>query len=141
MRSQTSPSQPAQTWTMNWKVTSLFLHFPSARWKRRPKLAILIVLADARWYTREEILGVLGDPLGTKLKGNDPTKGGASTAASLAGDAAKSAGGNDAQAKPDEPPFRLPPITAIAGVLISDWAHKKVIITGPEAPREVRGNL
>jgi NAD+ diphosphatase len=28
--------------------------------------------------------------------------------------------------KPDEPPFRIPPTTAIAGVLIRDWAMGKV---------------
>lgn len=84
---------------------------------------------------------MLGDPLGTKLTGNDPTKGAASTVGSLAGDAAKNAGQRDATVKPEEPPFRLPPMTAIAGVLVSDWAYKKVIITGSEAAREVRGNL
>jgi len=98
-------------------------------------------LEDARWYTREEILEVLANPVGTKLIGNDPSKKGASTAGSLAGDATKSTGGSDAQVKPDEPQFRLPPITAIAGVLVHDWAHRKVVVTGPDVPREVRGNL
>ena len=39
----------------------------------------------------------------------------------------------------DEPPFRLPPLTAIAGVLVSDWAHRRVVITGPDL--QVKGNL
>ncbi|KAI0339944.1 hypothetical protein BDW22DRAFT_1431421 [Trametopsis cervina] len=77
-------------------------------------------LEDARWYTREEILQVLANPLGTKMQGNDPSI---------------KLGPTES-----EPPFRVPPNTAIAGVLISDWAHRKVVITGPEV-REVKGNL
>ncbi|EKM54745.1 uncharacterized protein PHACADRAFT_258788 [Phanerochaete carnosa HHB-10118-sp] len=70
-------------------------------------------LEDARWYTREEILAVLSSPEGTKLRGNDPFK--------------------PVDAGANEPPFRLPPLTAIAGVLISDWAHRKFVITGTES--------
>jgi NAD+ diphosphatase len=96
-------------------------------------------LEDARWYTREEILAVLLHKEGTnfsrsdykqltkeidervnvKLSGSDP----------LSGDAAA----HDRNSQPqdastsvasgvNEPPFRVPPRTAIAGVLISDWA-------------------
>ncbi len=39
----------------------------------------------------------------------------------------------------DQPPFRVPPKTAIAGVLIDDWVHRKVVITGPDV--QVKGNL
>lgn len=104
-------------------------------------LIVLIVFADARWYTREEVLAVLADPQGTKLKGNDPTKEGASTAGNLTGETTRKTDGSDASAKTDELPFRLPPLTAIAGVLVSDWAHKKVVITGPDLRRDVKGNL
>lgn len=38
----------------------------------------------------------------------------------------------------DEPPFRVPPLTAIAGVLISEWAHGKI---QPGAGEVKRGNL
>jgi NAD+ diphosphatase len=96
-------------------------------------------LEDARWYTREEVLAVLQHKEGTnfsrsdykqftketdqrlnvKLSGSDP----------LSGDAAA----HDPNSQPrdasasvtpavDDPPFRVPPRTAIAGVLISDWA-------------------
>lgn len=96
-------------------------------------------LEDARWYTREEVLTVLQNKDGTnfsrsgyrqltkeidervnvKLSGSDP----------LSGDAAA----HDPISQPqdastsvalgvNEPPFRVPPRTAIAGVLISDWA-------------------
>lgn len=70
-------------------------------------------LEDARWYTREEILAVLGSPEGTTLRGNDPFK--------------------PIDASANEPPFRLPPLTAIAGVLISDWAHRRFVVTGAES--------
>ena len=30
------------------------------------------------------------------------------------------------QAKQDAPPFRVPPVTAIAGVLIRDWAEGRI---------------
>lgn len=71
----------------------------------------ICVLLDARWYTRDEILEVLGHSTGTTLNPLKP----ADTATA------------------QEPPFRLPPRTAIAGVLINDWAHRKFVITGPDA--------
>ena len=39
-----------------------------------------------------------------------------------------------------DPPFRLPPTTAIAGVLIRDWADGKIGLYEPER-REHKGNL
>lgn len=30
------------------------------------------------------------------------------------------------ESKPDDPPFKVPPTTAIAGVLIRDWAEGKI---------------
>ena len=57
---------------------------------------------DVRWFTREEILAVLDHPQGTYF---NPT--------------------GNSQPDENEPPFRIPPKTAIAGVLISDWAHGK----------------
>ena len=85
-------------------------------------MLIVSVQSDARWYTREEILEVLVDPTGTKLRGNDPFK-------------------EAANENSDDPPFKLPPKTAIAGVLIDDWAHRQFVITGPDVPRELKGNL
>ncbi|KAF8268633.1 NUDIX hydrolase domain-like protein [Lactarius quietus] len=98
-------------------------------------------LEDARWYTREEVLTVLQHKEGTnfsrndykqltkeldervnvKLSGSDP----------LSGDAAA----HDPISQPqdahgvNEPPFRVPPRTAIAGVLISDWALGNAVTT------------
>lgn len=39
----------------------------------------------------------------------------------------------------DEPPYRLPPDSAIAGVLIRDWAEGKIGFFDQKAPR--RNNL
>ena len=77
---------------------------------------------DARWYTREDILNVLADPVGTRLRDNDPLK-----------EALNEESGATS--------FKLPPPTAIAGVLIADWAHERFVITGPGGPRELKGNL
>ncbi|THH29272.1 hypothetical protein EUX98_g4926 [Antrodiella citrinella] len=75
-------------------------------------------LEDAKLFTREEILAVLDHPDGTNMgpretKPQDSPKAGAEALA--------------------EPPFRLPPTTAIAGVLISDWARGKTT--------QIKGNL
>ncbi|KIK55653.1 hypothetical protein GYMLUDRAFT_76404 [Collybiopsis luxurians FD-317 M1] len=63
-------------------------------------------LADARWFTREELLTVLNHATGSRI---DLTK------------------LDQAQTKKEgDPPFRVPPTTAVAGVLIRDWAEGKV---------------
>ena len=85
---------------------------------------------------------MLAHPHGTRMGNRDPRKPDPeSTAGNLAGDAQKSGGAATADPDADEPPFRLPPISAIAGVLISDWAHRKVVITGTDPSRSLRGNL
>ncbi|KAF8886027.1 NUDIX hydrolase domain-like protein [Infundibulicybe gibba] len=61
-------------------------------------------LVDAGWYTRAEVLHVLGHPTGVGLPAADAKEG-----EGIA-----------------EPPFRVPPATAIAGVLIRDWAEGKI---------------
>jgi len=79
-------------------------------------------LVDARWFTRDDIRAVLGHPIGGKFGSGDYKK------------MAESAEGRNnqptipnlnlvyqEQPKVDDPPFRLPPATAIAGVLIRDW--------------------
>ena len=85
---------------------------------------------------------MLAHPHGTRMGNRDPRKPDSeTTAGSLAGDAQKSGDAATAHPDADEPPFRLPPISAIAGVLISDWAHRKVVITGTDPSRSLRGNL
>lgn len=69
-------------------------------------------LADARWFTREEILAVLSHPQGTNFRTQATTP-----------------------PSENDPPFRLPPKAAIAGVLISDWAHGKSLDAHCTSPR------
>jgi NAD+ diphosphatase len=102
-----------------------------------PNLPWLNLFLDARWYTRDEVLAVLQHEGGTrftrsdykqiasidervnvKVSVDDPLGGDAAVHDSQTRDAAP------ALVAPDdiELPFRVPPRTAIAGVLISDWA-------------------
>ena len=96
---------------------------------------------DARWFTREEVLEVLTHPDGTNLRRRDYAKleeiTSGSTLKKQQGAGIESASDPDASqaaAVPKteiqdgtkgagEPPFRVPPRTAIAGILISDWAY------------------
>ena len=97
---------------------------------------------DARWFTREEVLAVLAHPDGTNLRKRDYVKLDAITSGSVPKQQQQRAGiesasdmdASQAAAKPQmevqkeikdvgEPPFRVPPRSAIAGVLISDWAY------------------
>ncbi|CED85528.1 NADH pyrophosphatase I of the Nudix family of hydrolases [Phaffia rhodozyma] len=76
-------------------------------------------LEDARWFSRQELLTILADPNGTVINRTEQSY-------------------FDAEKKHQLPtasssiPFRLPPATAIAGVLTSAWAKKKVIGFGKE---------
>jgi NAD+ diphosphatase len=96
----------------------------------------LNLFLDARWYTRDEVLAVLQHEKGTDFTRSDykqmasieeGVKVSPSVDDPLGGDAAV----RDCQSRDTpvlvtyhdiEPPFRVPPRTAIAGVLISDWA-------------------
>jgi NAD+ diphosphatase len=118
-------------------------------------------LSDARWYTRDEILAVLRHPTGATLTRRDnqelaKIEAGADKAAGSGGDGAGALAHSDPSiraqqtGRPDpaqapsasagEPPFRVPPLTAIAGVLISEWAHERI---GPGVGRAepIKGNL
>lgn len=84
--------------------------------------------SDAQWYTREELRVVLAHPIGGNFGKTEFKK------------MAEGTEGRDNQnpgAKPsaepvalDDPPFRLPPVTAIAGVLIRDWVDGKINFGG-----------
>ncbi len=80
---------------------------------------MLSCLEDARWYTREEVLSVLAQSEGTKSEKQAPKwdSGSEEKVESSPEDHPK-----------DEAPFKAPPRNAMAGVLISDWAHGKVNI-------------
>lgn len=43
--------------------------------------------------------------------------------------------------KNDDPPFKLPPITAIAGVLIRDWAEGKIGFPPEDGGAKHKGHL
>lgn len=101
----------------------------------------LMPLSDARWFTREEVLAVLAHPDGTHLRRRDYAKleeiTSGSTPKQQQGAGIESASDPDASqataiSKTEiqeeikdvgEPPFRVPPRSAIAGILISDWAY------------------
>ncbi len=100
-----------------------------------PNFPWLKLFLDARWYTRDEVLAVLQHQEGThftrsdykQMAGIEGVNVKVSVDDPLGGDAAV----RDSQARDApalvahdgiEPPFRVPPRTAIAGVLISDWA-------------------
>lgn len=84
---------------------------------------------DAQWYTREQVLSVLRHPIGGNFgkaeykKMAESTEERDNTKPQL--DPSLDTKGAKAMDPPsgmtDEPPFRLPPVTAIAGVLIRDW--------------------
>ncbi|KZT52404.1 hypothetical protein CALCODRAFT_502340 [Calocera cornea HHB12733] len=64
-------------------------------------------LEDARWFTRAEIRAILGDPDGTIIRQAPPADGKVTESTVLTDEGTK---------------VRVPPRTAIAGVLISEWA-------------------
>ncbi|KAI0032885.1 NUDIX hydrolase domain-like protein [Vararia minispora EC-137] len=116
-------------------------------------------LADARWFSRAEILTVLAHPEGTNMTRRDHARiariiDGQSNVvprvsgdAPLAGDAAQAQAAQagdkvEKTAEEDDPLIRVPPETAIAGVLIADWAHGR--FPAPQsagAGASVKGNL
>jgi NAD+ diphosphatase len=78
--------------------------------------------SDAKWFTRDEVLAVLAHPDGTNIRRREYKK----------FDEAQdpSTKPSDASSEPlvasDLPDFRVPPKSAIAGVLISQWARGEV---------------
>ncbi|KAH9484377.1 NAD-capped RNA hydrolase [Psilocybe cubensis] len=113
-------------------------------------------LVDARWFSREEVRAVLNHNTGTTFRKADYKKmaeivdGRPNTEQKLAAEPAAVALTPSEVSTPaveqtqeaivtEEPPFRLPPLTAIAGVLIRDWVDGKIGFP-PEAPIQ-RGNL
>ena len=107
---------------------------------------LIAALTDARWFTREELLAVLSHPDGTNLRKRDYAKLDEITSGSApkqqqqqqqrpAGiesasdpDASQAAAGSKMEPRKErkdveEPPFKIPPRDAIAGILISDWAY------------------
>lgn len=111
---------------------------------------------EARWYTRDELLAVLSHNEGTTLSRQEhkeiaasaensnphekpddanaqPTAAAASTAPAAAA-AAATAPVNMNRG----PPFKIPPRTAIGGVILSEWAHGRA---GPQPVSSQTANL
>ncbi|KAF7981908.1 hypothetical protein HWV62_31507 [Athelia sp. TMB] len=96
-------------------------------------------LEDAQWFTREQILAILSHPDGTNIakrdykvlneiqdgpaaeKAKQDQEGAAALAHSDPSIAAKEV--KVLVEEPGAPSFRVPPVTAIAGVLIRQWAE------------------
>lgn len=94
---------------------------------------------DARWYTRAEILSVLRHPIGGKFGSAEYRK-----LADRAGEGTSQTNSDSTlPEKPEDPPFRLPPATAIAGVLIRDWAEGKIAFEHQHGSNDIvqKGNL
>ncbi|EKM81168.1 hypothetical protein AGABI1DRAFT_112859 [Agaricus bisporus var. burnettii JB137-S8] len=77
-------------------------------------------LVDARWFTREEVLAVLNH---TSFRSNKELS---ESFGDDKGDDPKKVLAEQAAVTADEPPFKMPPATAIAGVLIRDWAEGRI---------------
>ncbi|KDQ28273.1 hypothetical protein PLEOSDRAFT_28295, partial [Pleurotus ostreatus PC15] len=92
----------------------------------------------ARWYTRDEIIAVFNHPTGTGLTARDNK---------AINDRIDNRDNRAPAANPEvnppsgnEPPFKMPPETAIAGVLIRDWAFGKVSFDNIDIPLQ-KGSL
>ena len=88
--------------------------------------------AEARWFTRAELLAVLNHNEGTKLTRADQKELAAAAensnphneAPDKAGAAAKAVPATAAAPPSDgSPQFKGPPLTAIGGVILYEWAH------------------
>lgn len=117
-------------------------------------------LEDARWYTRDEIIAVFNHPTGTGLTARDnkaindrlnnrDNRAPAANRAEMPDAWANNPGSTLASkltpagvnpSSGNEPPFKMPPETAIAGVLIRDWAFGKVSFDKIDIPLQ-KGSL
>lgn len=86
----------------------------------------MLLISDARWYTREEVLAALDAASSTTSD---------KIVSAWTEDKPDARSGTDTVVKA-EPLFKMPPTTAIAGVLIKHWAEGKI-----EAGNSVKGNL
>lgn len=102
---------------MNLKVSFL----------RQPRGFIAdFLVSDARWYTREEVSAALG------LASSETSD---KIVSAWTQDNPEAVSGTDTGVKA-EPLFKMPPTTAIAGILIKHWAEGNM-----EAGNAVKGNL
>lgn len=81
-------------------------------------------IIDAKWFTREEVLAVLAHPDGTNIRRREYKN--FDEAQDHSAKPSGAGGPNEPHASGDPPAFRVPPPSAIAGVLISQWARGEV---------------
>lgn len=91
---------------------------------------------DAKWFTRDEVRSVLEHTAGTSFdksdykKMNEMTEGQSNLEQNAKVDLAiqptESKTTPEESSYSDEPPFKLPNVSAIAGVLIRDWVDGKI---------------
>lgn len=100
---------------------------------------------EARWFTHAELLAVLTHNEGTKLSRADQKELAASAENSNpneeAPDKARNAAAAASAAPPpvsDGPLFKVPPLTAIGGVILNEWAHGRA---GRQAVPPTTANL
>lgn len=78
-------------------------------------------LSDARWFTRAEVQAILAHPDGATITRREYKK--LNENESTSAQKYPAAEENVEVEVLAPPPFRVPPTTAIAGVLIRDWAE------------------
>lgn len=83
-------------------------------------------LSDTKWFTRAEVQEVLSHPDGTNLAARDNKQLDSIVSGKTTDPATSQAvvGVEEAVLK-NQPPFRVPPISSVAGVLISEWVYGK----------------
>ena len=90
-------------------------------------------LIEARWFTREEVQAVLAHRDGSIItrreykKFDDHDEGNTGRLAN--------ANAGEEKKVDDAPPFRVPPATAIAGMLIRDWVEGKIGVAVEKAEK------
>lgn len=89
-------------------------------------IRVAFLFSDARWYTREEVLASLSAASGTTSD---------KIASAWTEDKPKAQSGTDTVVNA-EAVFKMPPTSAIAGVLIKHWAEGKI-----DAGNSVKGFL
>lgn len=109
-------------WTLitSWRVCAPF-------WHNNDKFAKQIKLADAQWFPRSAITAIISHPDGSSYspselkKLEDKSESNQTTAAALA-PAERKPGDISGSSGHEMGVTRVPPATAIAGVLIREWA-------------------
>lgn len=106
---------------------------------------------DARWFTREELLDILADPKSNIVSKEEatyfnvcplPSSPVSSHLISQAEfDLRQQPGAAPAEKKKEAKKFRLPPRSAIAGVLTAEWAQGRVKGFGFEADEVLKGRM